>query len=43
MGRLKSVIDGCYPLVQIADAHRSVDTGRKQGNVVITVEHVNRT
>ena len=37
-GRLKSVIDRCYPLDHIADAHRYVETGRKTGNVVITME-----
>ena len=38
-GEFKSVIDRRYPFEKMADAHRYVDTGRKRGNVIITVKN----
>ena len=36
-GELRPVIDRCYPLEEIVEAHRDVDQGHKKGNVIVTV------
>lgn len=37
-GQFRPAISRRYPLEQMAEAHRYVDTGHKQGNVVVTLE-----
>ena len=37
-GEFKTVIDRTYPFARIADAHALVETGRKKGNVIVTLD-----
>jgi NADPH:quinone reductase-like Zn-dependent oxidoreductase len=41
-GKIKSIIDRCYPLEQTAEAHRYVEKGYKTGSVIITMENHNK-
>lgn len=38
-GEFKPLIDRRYAFERIVDAHRYVDTGRKKGSVIITLQH----
>ena len=36
-GQLRTVIDRCYPLAQIGEAHRLAESGHKKGHAVVVV------
>jgi NADPH:quinone reductase-like Zn-dependent oxidoreductase len=42
-GEMKPVIDRSYPFESAAAAHAYVDGGRKKGNVVLTLHHLQQT
>ena len=42
-GKVKPVIDKCYPLSETAEAIRYLEKGHARGKVIVTVEHNNKT
>ncbi len=36
-GKIKAILDRCYPLAQAAEAHRYAESGQKRGSIVITL------
>ena len=42
-GKVKPVIDRCYPLSEVAEAIRYLEEGHARGKVVITMEHNNKS
>jgi len=36
-GKIRSIVDRCYPLERAAEAHRYVENGHKTGSVIITL------
>jgi NADPH:quinone reductase-like Zn-dependent oxidoreductase len=38
-GKYRAVIDRCYPLEEVVQANRYVETEQKTGNVVLTIDH----
>ena len=38
-GKIRSVLGKCFPLEEMVDAHKYVESGEKQGNIAISVGH----